>query len=206
MKNRTGISLILIFVLSSYIFPQESNSIQFYGGMVSPVNSQTGVSGIFQYNHQFGDKLSYYTYTGIFWWDRNNVHYLSSSANDAYWKKTYSEEDHFIIPVYAGIKYFFHNSSSFNPYFMAELGTGYFTYNSFNLLLNASADPEGTIIASQSNKTRKNDFFFGAGFGIGILHNLDSSFQFSMEIKITTIKSSQHNLFSSGGLLRSFQA
>ena len=175
---------------------------------MSANDSDNGIIGTIQFNHSINSSFSIYAYSGILYWNNNNITY----DNGAVYKggaafnnlqHTYTEDSHKLIPFYAGAKYFFNNSSVFRPFVNIEIGFSYLAFNSYDL--NQINNPDGTVIFEPTNKTAKHDTFFGAGVGIGATHDIGNNLELLLEFRFNTLKNSNYEWFSSGRTLRTFQ-
>ena len=203
MKKSIILSLIVLSAFQLQIFAQGNKSIQVNGGLMSATDSDKGVLGTAQFNYVINSSLTLYTYSGILYWNNNNVNYFGGGVISKNLKYTYSEDSHKLIPVYIGAKYFFNNSSVFRPYVNIEIGFSYLIFNSYSF--NQINNADGTFTLEPINKTEKNDTFFGAGVGIGASHNIGDNLELLLEFRFNTLKNSDYEWLSSGRTLRSFQ-
>ena len=208
MKKSIILSLIVFTALHLQLFAQGVNTIQFNGGLMSANDSDNGIIGTVQFNRSFNNNFTLYAYSGILYWNNNNVGYYKGDAykiNGPFSNigHTYSEDSHKLIPFYAGIKYFFNNSSVFRPFVNIEVGFSYLTYNSYDLIQINNTD--GTVALEPSNKAEKIDTFFGAGMGIGACHDIGDKLELLLEYRFNMLKNSEYEWLSSARTLRSFQ-
>jgi opacity protein-like surface antigen len=208
MKEFIKFIVIFSIFISANIFAQVKNTIQVNGGLISATDSDKGILGTIQFNYEINSSFSLYAYSGILYWNNNNVGYYKGDAykiNGAFSNlgHTYSEDSHKLIPVYLGAKYFFNNSSVFRPFVNIEIGFSYLTYSSYDLI--QINNPDGTVTLEPSNKTEKKDTFFGAGVGIGASHNIGDNLELLLEFRFNTLKNSNYDWLSSGRSLRTFQ-
>jgi outer membrane protein W len=208
MKEFIKFIVIFAILISANIFAQVKNTIQVNGGLMSATDSDKGILGTIQFNYEISGSFSLYAYSGILYWNNNNVGYYKGDAykiNGAFSNigHTYSEDSHKLIPVYIGAKYFFNNSSAFRPFVNIEVGFSYLTYNSY--YLQSVDNPDGTIVLLPINKSVKNDIFFGAGMGIGACHDIGDKLELLLEYRFNMLKNSEYEWLSSGRTLRFFQ-
>ena len=202
MKKSIIFFVILLVSFNSLIFSQSCNSLQLNGGLISTTNSNEGLLGTLQYNFQTGKNLEIYSYSGIMTWNKNKISYFSVGEHSIP-KETYTEDNHRMIPLYLGARYYFNNASSFRPFFVIEAGLAFLSFNSYQL--QTINNPDGSRTMVPADKSSQNETLFGAGLGLGATHNLGESLQLSVELKINALKNSRFNWFSSGGTMRSFQ-
>ena len=208
MKKSIILSLIIFSAFQLQLFAQGENTIQFNSGLMSATDSDHGILGTVQFNHTINSSFSIYAYSGILYWNNNNITYdngavYKEGAAFNNFQHTYTEDSHKLIPFYAGAKYFFNNSSVFRPFVNIEVGFSFLTFNSYNL--NQTNNPDGTVTLTPSNKTTKNDTFFGAGVGIGASHDIGDNLELLLEFRFNTMKNSNYDWLSSGRTLRTFQ-
>ena len=208
MKAFLKLFMIFIILSSAKIFSQGENTIQINGGLMSATDSDHGILGTVQFNRSINSKFTLYAYSGILYWNNNNVKYYKGDAYkvDGAFSNlghTYSEDSHKLIPFYAGAKYFFNNFSVFRPFVNIEIGFSYLTYNSYDL--NQITNPDGTVTLEPTNKSEKNATYFGTGVGIGASHNIGDNLELLLEFRLNTLKNSDYGWFSPGRTLRSFQ-
>lgn len=170
---------------------------------MSATDSDKGVLGTAQFNYVINSSLTLYAYSGIIYWNNNNVGYFAEQSTFNNLRYTYTEDSHKLIPLYAGVKYFFNNSSAFRPFVNIELGFSYLAFNSYDL--NQINNADGTVTFEPTNRTEKHDTFFGAGVGIGTSHDIGDNLELLLEFRFITLKNSNYNWLSSGRTMRSFQ-
>ncbi|MGA8264005.1 MAG: outer membrane beta-barrel protein [Ignavibacteriaceae bacterium] len=208
MKKSIILSIIFLCAFQFKLLAQQNNSFQVNGGLMSATDSDKGIIGTVQFNHTINSSFSIYTYSGILYWNNNNITYddgavYKGGAAFNNFQNTYTEDSHKLIPFYAGAKYFFNNSSVFRPFVNIEIGFSYLIFNSYDL--NQINNPDGTVTFEPVNKTERNNIFFGAGVGIGASHDIGDNLELLLEFRFNTLKNSSYDWLSSGRTLRAFQ-
>lgn len=206
MKKSIILSLIFLSAFQLQIFAQSKSAIQVSGGLMSATDSDHGILGAVQYNYKINNNFTVYSYSGIIYWNNNKVaYYIDQPGQTPQQKlvKTFSEDNHRLIPIYVGGRYFFNNSSVFRPFVSLELGLNYLSFDSYNLQKVTS--PDGPTIIQQGPKTNENETLFGAGVGLGASHDIGDNLELQLEFRFNTLKNSNYEWFSSGRTLRAFQ-
>ena len=203
MRKAAGLVLIICVFFSQLTLSQGKNSIQLNGGITSATNSSNGVTGTLQYNYHLNSNFSFFAYSGLLSWDRNNVSYYKGQSTAQNLENTYSEDSHRMVPVYIGAKYYFNNSSAFRPFVSLETGISFLSYNLYDLQQVKTQD--GYTLLVPANKNKQNETMFGVGLGIGATHDIGESLQILLEARLNTVKNSKYDWFSSGGTIRTFQ-
>ena len=72
------ILFLLIFSMINFklIFAQDSYSLQFNGGIISPRSSSNGPMGVMQFNYSLNSDIMFYIYSGYSTWNQNKVRTL----------------------------------------------------------------------------------------------------------------------------------
>ncbi len=102
MKALIVSTIALIILISSSAKPQTESSINILGGIISPINSSNGLTGLLEFNRPVSNKISLYTYSGLLSWDKNSIRFHIPNRNDVH---SYSETDHILIPFYFSAKF-----------------------------------------------------------------------------------------------------
>lgn len=199
----------LSIFLTKITFAQEANSIQINGGIISPMYSSKGYSGLIQFNYPLTKGFSLYLYSGYMWWDQHKVVYLED--NSIVQKQTifnsFNANDHVLIPVYIGSRINLHTNKLFTSYLTAELGYSFISYNSYqNLrLVNPATGEVLDYYVDQSSRKKNREDLFGLGIGAGISHSLTENLNLVALFKLNSyINSNYSGIFSSRGTYTMF--
>ena len=79
MKGLIKFLVIFAITFSANIFAQEKSTIQVNGGLMSATDSDHGILGTVQFNRTFNSKFTLYAYSGILYWNNNNVNYFGGA-------------------------------------------------------------------------------------------------------------------------------
>jgi hypothetical protein len=81
-SHRVVVFIVFILFLSSLIFPQGKSSIQFAGGIVYSISSNSGLSGALQFNYNINNRFNYFISVDYTAWDKRNFSYLDDGGRD----------------------------------------------------------------------------------------------------------------------------
>ncbi|MFC2134366.1 hypothetical protein ACFLR4_01630 [Bacteroidota bacterium] len=191
MKRLIAIFFVLAFAFSN-IIAQSEFTLQFNGGIVSPVNSQTGLSCGVQINYKLNNELDLYFLTGYSTWYKNRLLYESDTWP---YKSVYDENNHRLIPFEFGTRYMFAENKLFKTFIEAEIGLCYLIYDKYEVLsrINIEGEEEFYVAGLEQNDT--DQFLLGLGVGIGVMRNIGSNVNLILGGKIKTIVNSDYNDF-----------
>ncbi|VAX29037.1 hypothetical protein MNBD_IGNAVI01-3040 [hydrothermal vent metagenome] len=200
-------SLILFNVISA----QESNSIQINGGLIFPKSSSKGLTGLVQFNYPLNEQIYLYAYSGYSSWDKYYVVFREdySEIQKKQLFKTYSADDHTLIPVYIGSTINLNTNDFFTFYVTVEAGYAYLHYNSYDNW--KSVDPEtgevlGYFVDGASRKEITENLF-GIGVGAGISHPMGDNLNLIFSFKLNSyLNSSYYGFLSTQGTYTMFLA
>jgi hypothetical protein len=202
-------SFIIIFSLCvPFLSAQNSNSIQFTGGILSPMASEKGLTGFVQYNYQAAPDIYIYLYSGYSSWDKDKVRIKRDRATleEDQFFRTYTEDNHTLIPVYLGSKINFRTTKLFTTYFNFEAGYAYLNYNKYNVL--KSVNPEGVVLGyfpDGSSKKEITEHLLGVGIGAGLSHPMTKSVNLLFAFHLNSyINSDYYDFMSTQGTYTSF--
>ncbi len=100
---------------------------------------------------------------------------------------TYSRDDHKMIPLYFGARYYLQATESLRPFCDLAFGYSYLKYNSYDLVFDQHID-EGNTLLSVDNSTResKMENLFSLGAGIGLQQDLVQNEAMLLTLRLTT--------------------
>ncbi|MCX6149578.1 MAG: hypothetical protein NTX22_03530 [Ignavibacteriales bacterium] len=187
-----------VFFLSLFVshYAQNKFAIEANAGFLSPFDSQKGLLGSVKVLYKTSDDFNLYVYSGYGFWDKNHVRYYDE-GNKLHFES--DENEHQLIPFYAGSRYYFNRNKYLDAFIESEIGMNILKFNSFDFT--TQIDPEnGKAILVKDNNSKKanNEFLVGLGFGIGFNHQLNSAANLTLAIKLNTMgNNSYRSLFSS---------
>ncbi|MHB8930670.1 MAG: hypothetical protein ACYC4T_03250 [Melioribacteraceae bacterium] len=201
----------LTIILTKVTSAQETNSIQINGGIISPMHSSNGYTGLIQFNYSLTPEFSFYLYSGYSLWDQHKVVYLEnySSVQKQTIFNSYKADDHVLIPVYFGSRINLHTNKLFTSYLTAELGYSYIRYSSYQNLrsVNPATGEVLKYYVDQSTRKENREDLFGLGIGAGISHSLTENLNLVLLFKLNSyINSNYSGIFSSRGTYTMFLA
>lgn len=196
------ISLFLL-ILTEFSYPQDIHSLQINAGLIKPMSSSNGLSGMLQYNYSVSKILDLYAYTGYSSWDRYKLKIMIDrteySHPESNFTTAYPYDEHILIPVYIGGQVNFHTNELFNSFVNIELGYNYLSYNSYDLI--PIKNPEtGDIEKYQADITSKQtvkENLIGVGIGAGISHPISTQLSLVFTFKLNSYMNSNYYGFLS---------
>lgn len=203
--------ITFLFILSSLNFAQHSNSIQINAGIIMPMNSSKGLTGLVQYNYHLSSDVNLFVYTGYSVWDQFRVTFLEdySEVQKQIKFQSYSADDHKMIPFYIGGRMNLHSNKVFTSFISLEIGYSYLTYNSYQnqkIINPETGEVLGYNIDTFSKKEIKENLF-GIGIGAGLLHPISEKLNLVFSYKLNSYTSSSYKgLFSTRGTYSQFLA
>ena len=113
--------------------------------------------------------------------------------------KTYTQDNHVLIPLYLGTRIFFHSNKLFSLFASFDVGYSYLSYNSYHVVQNI--DPDIGVVEAydpdHNSKTEVNENLIGLNLGAGITRELSKSINFVLFYKINTQLNSKYYDFLS---------
>jgi len=201
---------ILIFLFTN-ISAQDNNSVQINGGIIYPMSSSNGLTGIIQYNYSINKQIYLYIYSGYSSWDRFNITFLEDHSEVQKQTKfiSYSADQHKLIPVYIGSRINFHTNKLFTSFVNLEIGYSYLSYNSYTN--RKSVDPETGEVLSYyvdgSTKEEITENLIGVGIGAGISHPVTENLNLILTFKLNSyLNSEYYGFFRAKGTYTMFLA
>jgi hypothetical protein len=195
-------ALIIVGVACSNILAQKTNSIQLNGGIISPISSSNGLTTSLQYNYSINPTISLYVYSGYARWDKHYVIYKEdvSPVQRQQYFKTYSSDDHILIPIYLGSRIDLNTNKLFTSFVNLEIGYSYLRYNSYNHWKSINPATGEVMSYSPDPFTKKEivEHIFGLGVGVGLSHPMTESVNLLFTFKLNSnITSNYSSIFSS---------
>lgn len=212
MPRSFALKFTIIFFLSGILFAQEKYSIQFTGGIISPVSSSRGIIGLVQFTYPVSEKIDLYLNSGYSKWDQFKVNFhedlSQNQSKDRF--QTYIADNHSMIPISIGVKFLRHSNEFFKTYLSFEMGYSYLKYNSYSAVLKEIDSETGEVLnyfPDQSTKKLSSENLWGLGLAVTFLRPLTENFNLLLNVKLNTNTGSKINGFlSSKGTFASFSA
>lgn len=210
MKKSLFASLVIIsIIISNVIYAQDSNSIQFNGGIVMPMSSSKGFNTSIQYNYHFSNNIQFYIYSGYSSWDKYNIIILEdwSTVQKQTLFNSYSADNHILIPVYIGSRINFHTNKLFTSYVTFEIGYSHLSYNYYGI--KKEINPiTGEVLAYNvdlNTKKEMNENLLGIGAGVGLSHQIMENINIVLSFKLNShLNSKYYSFLSSQGTYTAF--
>jgi len=211
LKSLISLIISILVLFHCDISAQELNFIQINGGIIMPMSSSKGLSGIIQFNHPLSSRIQLYLYTGFSSWDKYKVSYLEdhTAIQQETIFRSYSADNHRLIPLYFGSDFKITTNKLFTFSFMFECGYSYLSYNSYKN--RKSINPEtgevqGYYIDASSRKSVSENLF-GVAIGIGLTRPLSENLKMILSYKLNSnVNSNYQGLFETRGTYFQFLA
>lgn len=220
--NKLILSLLLSFTIAMCGFIQaqgnssytkNSHSLQFNGGIITPMSSSTGLTGSVQLNYALNERIKLYVYTGYSEWDKYNIVIQLVkefySNNEKMFFNSYSADDHILIPVYIGSSVNLHTNKLFTSFLTAEIGYSYLSFNSYDQMRSVNAET-GEVLSYRPDVTTKKENkenLFGIGIGAGLFHPISDNTELIFSFKLNSyVNNNLPGLFSRRGTYTAFSA
>jgi len=198
MKNLILVTIVFLFAAFN-IYSQTSPSIQFTGGIISPVNSYNGLTGSFQFNYPYNDIINFYLYTGYSSWNKNKVifheDYSLVQAKTIF--NSYSADSHSVIPLFLGTSINFHSNKIFTAFVNFEIGYSYLSYYTYSNVreINPSTGEVLSYYVDKSTRLKVDENLVGLGLGIGLSHSITKNVNLILAVKLNSYLNSNYNSF-----------
>lgn len=188
---------------------QDSNSLQFTGGIISPMSSSRGLTGNVQFNYVLNSNVIFYISSGYSSWNYYFIIFhedFSPVQHQQYFRKA-AASDHYMIPLYVGSRINFHTIKLFTSFIEFEAGYSYLHFNSYDFRKVIIPETGEVLDYAQISKTKNSENLFGIGIGAGISHPITDNFSLILEFKLNShITSNYPGLFSTRGTYTRFTA
>ena len=167
-----------------------------------PSSASNGVTANVQYNYRFSDNVLFYIYSGYSSWEKFNVifHEDLSEVQDQANFKTYTQDEHKLIPVYIGSRINFNNNKFFTSFVTLEAGYSHLSYNSYGVekVINPGTGEITAYTTDRSTKTEVTENLLGIGAGIGLSHQLADNINILLAFKLNShLNSGYYDFLSS---------
>lgn len=193
---------MIVIIISNVIYSQDANSIQLNGGIIMPMSSSNGFYATVQYNYCFSNNIQFYIYAGYSSWDKYYVNFTEdwSPIQKQTFFRTYTSDNHKLIPLYIGSRINFHSNKLFTSFATFEIGYSYLSYNSYEINKVIGIET-GEVIAytpDQNTKKEINENLLGVGVGVGLSHQIIENINIVLYFKLNShINSKDYSFLSS---------
>ncbi len=204
-KMKSSSFAVVFFLLTAVSFyPQNKMSLQFTGGIISPIDSYGGLTGLIQLNYPVTKNINFYFYSGYSAWDRNIVTFFAEWSLTQ--KQTrfysYSADNHILIPIFFGSSINFNTNKIFTAFVNFEIGYSYLKYNWYKNI--KSVDPSTGVVLSYfpdiSTRQEITENLIGTGIGAGIFHPLTENVNLILSFKLNSYLNSKYYGFLGSGI------
>lgn len=184
---------IVLFIFSSLsIYPQNNYSIEANVGIISPINSSSGLLTSGQLNYSLKDDLQLFFKVSYGSWDKYNIYYnydnyTSENPNNGP-IKTFSADDHSLLSVNLGSRFRLHENKIINLLFDAEMGLSFFAFNQYKL--DKFLNPETGQIDLRPNLSspiKINETLLSFGLGPVFERKINTLLSLYLSVKINTM-------------------
>lgn len=199
---RLNFSLLLLTLSFYSIYPQSNYSIEGNLGVISPINSSSGLLGTGQINYALNDRLQLFFNASYGSWDRYNVfynhEYNTSRDIEKGPFKIFSADDHSLTSINIGSRFKLHESEIINLLLDAQIGLSFFSYNNYKL--NQVVNPEtGQIdfVPDLNSSLKVNETLLSFGVGPIFERRINSVFSLYLSAKLNTMINARDTEFIS---------
>lgn len=203
-KMKSSSFAVVFFLLTAInLYPQNKMTLQFTGGIISPIDSYGGLTGLIQLNYPVTKNINFYFYSGYSAWDRNKITFVEewSLKQRQTQFNSYSTDNHVLIPLFIGSSINFHTNKIFTAFVNFEIGYSYLSYYWYKNVKSIDL-ATGVVIsyyADKSTKERLDEKLFGVGIGAGIFHPLTENVNLILSFKLNSYLNSQYSKFLFAG-------
>jgi len=209
MNKSFFIALVTILsVFTNVSFAQDSNSMQISGGLFMPMNSSKGFNTSVQYNYNYSENIQFYIYSGYSSWDKFNVAFTEdwSLIQRQTLFKTYSSDEHILIPIYIGSRINIHKNKIFNSFATFEIGYSFLSYNNYEIKKEINPATGKVLAYNPDLRTKKEikENLLGVGAGIGLYRPITENINVILAFKLNVqLNSKYYNFLNSQGIYTS---
>jgi hypothetical protein len=178
--------LVICIILFSFVNNAQSRfSIEVGGGIISPINSQNGLIGLVKFLYNYSDDFNLFTNVGYGFWDKNHIGFNYETYST---QKENDEDEHLLIPIYVGGRYYFNRNKIINGFLETELGINILQYNKYEIIIFKIPEKNVTIITQDYNSKKVNSkISLGLGIGLGLVHLLSDGVSLNLGIKLSVL-------------------
>ena len=184
---------ILILILSyCSLYSQNKYSIEANLGIISPINSSSGLLISGQLNYSLNDALQLFCNASYGSWDKYNVfynyEYYTSENPDTGPFKTFSADDHSLASINLGSRLKLHESKIVNLLFDTQAGVSFLSFNQYKLnqVVNQETG-QVDFMPDLSSLSTVNEALLSFGVGPVFEHKINSAFSLYLSTKINTM-------------------
>ena len=179
----------LLFVFSLY--PQNRISLEFTGGVISPIKSYDGLMGKIQVNYSYSNDNNLYASFSYSSWAKNKV--IIHDPDGQTFNDVYSEDNHSLYSILIGNRMIFYRYKTFSVFNEFELG--YQGLNYTRSFPQRIINPDGTIeyLTDYSLSQNITENLLGLGVGLGIKNSISTKVDLLISIKLNSYLNSSYN-------------
>ncbi|MCF8259417.1 MAG: hypothetical protein K9J12_01470 [Melioribacteraceae bacterium] len=195
---------IIVVIISTVTYAQDSNSIQVNGGIFMPMSSSKGFNTSIQYNYHLSNNIQLYIYSGYSSWDRFNVIFTEdwSTIQKQTHFSTYISDNHILIPVFIGSRINFHSSKLFTSFATFEIGYSNLSYDNYGIKKEINPVTGEVLSYNPDLRTKKEitENLLGIGAGVGLSHTITENINIILSFKLNSqLNSKDYSFLSSRG-------
>lgn len=194
----------ILSIFTEVTFAQDSNSMQIDGGLFMPMSSSKGFNTSVQYNYNYSENIQFYIYSGYSSWDKFNVNFMEdwSTIQKQTLFKSYSSDEHILIPIYIGSRINIHTNKFFTSFATFEIGYSHLIYNNYEI--KKEINPvTGEVLSYKpdlSTKKEVKENLLGVGAGVGLYHPITENINVILTFKLNSqINSKYYSFLSNKG-------
>ena len=176
--------VFLIAVLAVYnLYAQDKFSVQLSGGIITPINSSKGLTGLLQVNYSISENSTLYAYFSTSSWYHNNILINKDNMHPI---EAYDEDRHILNSFNAGDRIIFNRNKFFDAF--ADVELGYIHLNYRKLSLSRYVNSDGTIeyLNDYASSAIAHESVLGTGIGVGLQHHMIDRFDLLLNLKLNT--------------------
>lgn len=196
--------LVIFFLLASInLYSQNMTSIEFSGGVISPIKSYDGLMGKIQINYSYSNDNSIFASFSYSSWAKNKT-IIHDPAGQTF-NDVYSENNHYLYSILVGNRMIFYRYKTFSVFNDLELG--YQNLNYTRSFPQRIVNPDGTIeyLTDYNLSQNISENLLDLGVGLGIKNSITTKVDLLFSIKFNSyLNNSFNGLFGSTNSYFSF--
>ncbi len=189
--KRTLLPVIFCLIASINLYSQNMTSLEFSGGVTSPIKSYDGLMGKIQINYSYSDDNNLYASFSYASWAKNKV-IIHDPAGQTF-NDVYSEDNHSLYSILIGNRMIFYRYKTFSVFNDLELG--YQNLNYTRSFPQRIVNPDGTVeyLTNYSLSQNITENLLGLGVGLGIKNSITTKVDLLVSLKFNSYLNSSFN-------------
>lgn len=191
--NKKKLFLVTYFILLySFTYAQSKYSIEGSLGVISPINSSTGLLVSGQLNYSLTNAVQLFSNALYGSWDKYNVYYhyeyYTSEHPDTGPFKTFTADDHSLVSINLGSRFLLHENKIVNLLFDTQIGLSFFSFNKYRLNQVVNQETGQIDFVPDVNSPLKiNETLLSFGVGPVFERKINSVFSLYLSAKLNTM-------------------